>query len=241
MNRVLASFTRNEKSLISFVLVLVGLGFGINQWVRSSTETTHLNIVSGGVAARPRGSAATQITAAGRININTADAATLENLPGVGPSLAQAIVRQRETRGAFQSIADLDAVPGVGPSLLGKLADTVDFGTSSSAVGGPPSAMPAPIVPAATVPPAALPAPAVPLMAMAPGAASVTNSSQVININRASVEELDTLDGVGPALARRIVQDRQLNGPFSTVESITRVKGIAGHILHKNRHRMSVQ
>lgn len=237
MNRVLASFTRNEKSLISFVLVLVGLGFGVNQWVRSSTETTHLNIVSGRPAAKSRAGASPQVTEAGRININTADAATLENLPGVGTSLAAAIVRQRETRSAFRSMADLDAVPGVGPSLMGKLADTVDFGTSNSAAAVPAAAMPASVGLAATMPSTA----AVQGIAMAPAKAPVASSALIININRATVEELDTLDGIGPALARRIVQDRQLNGPFSTVESITRVKGIAGQILHKNRHRMSVQ
>jgi competence protein ComEA len=54
----------------------------------------------------------------GLININTADAATLERLPGVGPVLAQRIVTHREDHGPFASVDGLDDVSGVGPSVL---------------------------------------------------------------------------------------------------------------------------
>ncbi len=48
----------------------------------------------------------------------------------------------------------------------------------------------------------------------------------VVDINRATVEELTKLQGVGEGLAQRIVADRQKNGPFKTTEDLMRVSGI---------------
>jgi competence ComEA-like helix-hairpin-helix protein len=60
------------------------------------------------------------------VNLNTASAATIEALPGIGPSLAQRIVAARQQQ-PFTSLADLDRVPGVGPKLLKKLEDKVTW------------------------------------------------------------------------------------------------------------------
>lgn len=60
------------------------------------------------------------------MNLNTATAAELQTLPGVGPKLAAEIIRAREQK-PFQSLADLDAVPGVGPKLLERLRDRVTW------------------------------------------------------------------------------------------------------------------
>ncbi|GAA2240234.1 hypothetical protein GCM10010413_47610 [Promicromonospora sukumoe] len=64
----------------------------------------------------------------GTIDINTADAVGLEALPGVGPSIAQAIVEWRETNGAFASVDELDDVPGIGPATLDELRDSARVG-----------------------------------------------------------------------------------------------------------------
>ena len=47
-----------------------------------------------------------------------------------------------------------------------------------------------------------------------------------ININAASAEALQSLPGIGPALAARIVADREARGPFRTSEDLLRVPGI---------------
>ena len=53
-----------------------------------------------------------------RININTASAAELERLPGIGATRAQAIIDFRQERGAFSSVDELLRVDGIGPGIL---------------------------------------------------------------------------------------------------------------------------
>lgn len=55
------------------------------------------------------------------IDLNSADASALEDLDGVGPSLAKRIVDFRTKSGPFASVDDLDAVPGIGPALLERI------------------------------------------------------------------------------------------------------------------------
>lgn len=73
----------------------------------------------------PAGTAAS--SAGGRVDLNTADAATLETLPGVGPATAEKIIAHRETVGPFTGLQDLDAVPGIGPAALARLQDSVSW------------------------------------------------------------------------------------------------------------------
>lgn len=51
-------------------------------------------------------------------------------------------------------------------------------------------------------------------------------STELININTATVEELDSLPGIGPTIAQRIIDYRNENGPFNTIEDIQNVSGI---------------
>lgn len=59
------------------------------------------------------------------VNINTATADELDNLPGVGPSTAAAIIHDREAIGAFSSIEDLMRVSGIGEAKFEKLKDYI--------------------------------------------------------------------------------------------------------------------
>lgn len=59
------------------------------------------------------------------VNINTATAAELQALPGVGPVLAERIVGWRNEHGAYPSVDALDAVSGIGPKMLARIRDLV--------------------------------------------------------------------------------------------------------------------
>ncbi|HUX47505.1 MAG TPA: helix-hairpin-helix domain-containing protein [Desulfosporosinus sp.] len=63
--------------------------------------------------------------ASGKININTAGAAELDNLSGVGPALAGRIVQYRTEHGPFARAEDLENVSGIGPKTYEKMASQV--------------------------------------------------------------------------------------------------------------------
>lgn len=78
-------------------------------------------------AATPRADAGGQQAPAvdTRININTATAAELQRLPGIGPTLAARIVAYREAWGPFKKIEDIMEVPGIGPRRFEDIKDLI--------------------------------------------------------------------------------------------------------------------
>jgi Helix-hairpin-helix motif len=70
-----------------------------------------------------------------RIDLNTADAPTLELLPGVGPSIARNIVEARRQGGGFTGPDDLEAVKYVGPRLIERVGPFVQYGGLTGASG----------------------------------------------------------------------------------------------------------
>lgn len=76
-----------------------------------------------GVGSGSSGSGPSGVAADGRININTADAVGLEQLPGVGPAIAARIIAWRQQNGPFRSVDELTAVSGIGEKTLDGLRD----------------------------------------------------------------------------------------------------------------------
>ena len=60
-----------------------------------------------------------------QIDLNTAPSSELESLPGIGPSLANAIIVYREDNGPFAAVDDVDNVPGIGPKTLDSIRQLV--------------------------------------------------------------------------------------------------------------------
>lgn len=61
----------------------------------------------------------------GLVDVNTADAALLDTLPGVGPATAQRIIADRQSSGPFRGVDDLGRVSGIGPKKLEQLRSLV--------------------------------------------------------------------------------------------------------------------
>ncbi|MHB0774304.1 ComEA family DNA-binding protein [Halomonas sp. WWR20] len=61
------------------------------------------------------------------VNLNQADIETLAHLPGIGEVKAQAIVKDREENGPYQSAEDLARVDGIGPATVKQIEDYVSF------------------------------------------------------------------------------------------------------------------
>lgn len=75
---------------------------------------------------------------------------------------------------------------------------------------------------------------------VARGDADSQDGDGLINVNAAGVQELDTLPGIGPVLAERIVAYRQANGPFTRVEELARIDGISPAMVDELRDRVTV-
>ncbi len=62
-----------------------------------------------------------------KVNINTADKMTLQQLPGIGPVLAGRIIEYREANGRFDTDKDLAEVKGIGKMKLAKIRGYIEF------------------------------------------------------------------------------------------------------------------
>jgi competence protein ComEA len=84
-------------------------------------------------------------------------------------------------------------------------------------------------------------------LAAAPALVAVTTDTvsaaavERININTASVKELQKLEGVGRGVAQRIVEYREAHGPFKRGEDLRKVEGVGAATFERNRERIVVK
>ncbi|MBO6936812.1 MAG: helix-hairpin-helix domain-containing protein [Deltaproteobacteria bacterium] len=179
----------------------------------------------------------------GRLDVNRATQDELVGLDGIGPQLAVAIVQDREGPGGpFRTLADLQRVSGIGPAIVDGLRATATTGfveridinsASEDLLQSLPGIGPA--LAAATV--AARPFASVEQLTVVSGIdAGMLDGWRPrlvairANVNRATLSELEALEGIGPVLAHRIVQQRELR-PFDSVDDLRRVEGIDDGVL----------
>lgn len=153
-----------------------------------------------------------------RVDLNAADKAELLQVPGIGPSLADAILAHRQGRGTFTAVDDLNEVRGVGGKTLDKLRPwlTVEESTPADPAVERLVRKPTP------EPPAAGPA------------AKLRPGDPAVDVNAADEVTLQRIPGVGPTLARRIVDARGLDR-FKSPDDLRRVKGVGPKTLEAVR------
>ena len=149
-----------------------------------------------------------------RIDPNTAGEEELDRLPGVGPSVARRIVQVRQVRGPFSAPADLLSVPGLGPATLAKIRPFLEW-TAQPRIG------------ASARPPRS-------------DTNLATRASLRVDLNRATREELESLPGVGPVMAERILTLRKTLGQFRTLEELRDVRGIGAATIERLRSRVVI-
>jgi competence protein ComEA len=71
-------------------------------------------------------------------------------------------------------------------------------------------------------------------------AAAVMAADAPVNINTASADELATISGIGPAKAAAIIEHRDKNGQFKTVDDLKLVRGIGDKMLEQLRPQLTV-
>jgi competence protein ComEA len=201
---VFASSRSAQAALVAFLVCVVGL-------VAYRTYSPRLN-------ARPTDDPTSPVvTAAPKpIDLNAADRAELEQLPGVGPSLAEAILSHRREAGPFRSVDELGGVHGVGDKTLAKLRPllTVSEPGVEKLERKP-------------TPPAVVPT----------AAGKIQPGEPPLNVNTATEVELQRLPRVGPVTARAIVSAR----PFRSVDDLDRVKGIGKKTVDSLRPFVTVE
>ena len=159
-----------------------------------------------------------------RLDPNTADEVDLDRLPGVGPSTARAIRAARDSGVVFRRTEDLLAVRGIGPASLQRIQAhlTLPDGRRSAvtparrrvmsrSVGSPPRK-------ATTGAPASGP----------------SGRAERCGVNRAGRGARECARGIGPALATRIVEERE-GRPFESVDDLVRVRGIGPSTVERLR------
>lgn len=73
-----------------------------------------------------------------------------------------------------------------------------------------------------------------------PGTVVAVENANVVNINTATADELDTLPGIGPALADAIIEYRTEFGPFTSVDELARVPGISPRMVDDMRSLVTI-
>jgi competence protein ComEA len=151
-----------------------------------------------------------------RLDLNQASRDDLNLLPGVGPALAERIATYREKNGPFHSVDDLAKVSGIGPVTLQRLRDRLVVAPCPKVAPKPDLAAGKPKTPKAAAKPAG-----------------------PLDPNSATLAELDTLPGIGPKLAQRIIDERDKR-PFARAEDLRRVKGIGPKTMEKIRPYLQI-
>jgi competence protein ComEA len=170
-----------------------------------------------GLGARP-----TQAVPPALTDLNRADRAQLEQVPGIGPGLAKRIDDHRRAKGPFRSVEELRQVRGIGAATLDKVRAYFHV--------DPPSLPPE----EPTLEPLVLERRPLAAPPRTPSAGKLQPGDPPIDVNAADLAALIRIPGVGPVTAQSILAART-DRPFASVDDLDRVRGIGPKTLEKIR------
>jgi competence protein ComEA len=146
--------------------------------------------------------------AAALVDLNTATAAQLKELPGIGAATAKKIIAARP----FKSVDDLDNA-GISKATVAKLKPLVTVSDAAAAAGPAPTATAAPAAPVTDKKPAETPT-------------AAAEATAPVDLNTATLDQLKNLPGIGPVYAGKIVAAR----PYATVDDLSKAGIPAGTV-----------
>jgi competence protein ComEA len=161
-----------------------------------------------------------------RVDLNRANREELLQLPGVGDRMATRIEDFRKEHGKIRRVDDLTEVPGVGPATMNRLRDWVRVEEDGNDDDLDPT----------------LAAPSVKKKSNGTSKSNGGKKSEPtkpVDINRATVEDLVQLPGIGLTTAQRIVDERKKSA-FSSVDDLKRVPRLKGKTLDKIRPYITI-
>ncbi len=254
---MLSGMTRQEQKVLLLLILVITVGMGIHYvgrrsgrhgvWVElgaPGSGKVSKATSAGGTANEAEQSRAPMLLPGtqrsyveGRLDINRATLEQLDQILGIGPKKAQLIIDYREANKGFRAVEELLNISGIGDKIYSGLKGYVCVGEPQEGQSAPSTArLPAPSASSILTGTAREGQQKEPQAIFAPDAPLTS-----ININTASSEGLKSLDGIGDALAGRIIQYRQEHGPFRSPQDIMKVKGIGPVCYEANKHRIVVK
>lgn len=100
--------------ILGIIFIIIGIGINLREQEKPKVE-----IIKSTQTTKP--------TNNGLVNINTADLAQLDTLPGIGPATAQKIIDYRLVHNGFKSINEINNVSGIGPKKYADIAPKISI------------------------------------------------------------------------------------------------------------------
>jgi competence protein ComEA len=169
-----------------------------------------------------------------RVDLNHATRAELLQLPGIGESLARRIEDYRLEHGRFQHVNDLIEVHGIGPATLERLRPWVQVKWQDGERLDQEADEQRPVL--------RLRGRETPRRSDSSSSGSNAKEASLsspIDVNRASLTDLQRLPGVGPKMSQKIVDERE-KSPFKSIDDLRRVHGIGPKTLERLRPHVIV-